>query len=158
MTDKKQTPNKWPLPPILLVVTLLCAYLLHTIVPWGWAEKSLAGIVSSVGLVLILIAFVLDIWAFRTFRRHQTTIMPNQGASALATDGPFRFSRNPIYVGNVALAIGGGFVFSSYWFLISAAALFLALRELAVKPEEEHLAQNFPEAWEAYKAKTKRWL
>lgn len=158
IVDRQDTPNRLPLPPILLVTILLGAFLTHLISPWGWGTSQLAGLGSNIGLLLILMAFGLDIWAFKTFQRHQTTIMPNKGASSLATDGPFRFSRNPIYLGNVILAIGGGLVFSSYWFFVGAVILFIALRELAIKPEEEHLAHNFPETWNAYKAKTRRWL
>lgn len=158
MPDKKQTPNQLPVPPILLVTVLFAAYLTQTLLPWGWHGGALDNLGLIIGLALIISAFAIDIWAFRTFQRHQTTIMPNKGASSLATDGPFKLSRNPIYVGNIMLTIGGGFVFSSYWFFVGTAVLFVALREMAIKPEEQHLAANFPEAWQSYKAKTRRWL
>ena len=101
---------------------------------------------------------LLDVWAFRTLRRHRTTILPHAGASALVTEGPFGLSRNPIYVGNLLLIVGVGLAAGRPWFVLLSPALALALRELAIVREERHLAARFGAAWRAYAARVRRWV
>ena len=92
------------------------------------------------------------------FRRHHTTVLPHRGATRLITDGPFRFSRNPIYVGNTLLVAGAGLVFGVAWLIPAALAGALATQKLAIEREEEHLARRFGADWAGYAARTPRWL
>ena len=110
------------------------------------------------GWMLVVLALALDVWTFRTLKRHNTTILPNKAASQLAIDGPFAHSRNPIYLGNVMLCLGVGFILGSRWFVFLSIALFVMLSELAIKREEKHLEAKFPEEWKAYKARVRRWI
>ena len=158
MTDFKARPNRFPLPPLLLISTMGAALLLHFTLPIGWAPDQVGGLMRGTGALLIIAAFALDVWAFRTLKRHNTTIMPNKAASQLAVDGPFAHSRNPIYLGNVMLCLGAGFLVGSRWFVLAAVALFFMLSQVAIKREEKHLAANFPDEWEEYSARVRRWV
>ncbi|MFD0917657.1 methyltransferase family protein [Pseudahrensia aquimaris] len=132
--------------------------MLHQFLPIGWEPERVTPLMTNGGWLIIAIALGLDVWTFLTLRRHRTTIMPHKAASQLAVDGPFAVSRNPIYLGNVLLCLGIGFVIGSRWFLLMAALLFVLLSELAIKREEAHLEANFPEEWKAYAAKVRRWI
>jgi len=110
------------------------------------------------GGFLIFIALTVIFWTASTLKRHKTTIHPTKAASQLAVDGPFAISRNPIYVGNILICLGMGFLIGSRWYLFAAAIMFVLLSELVIKREEKHLEVNFPQAWETYKNKVRRWL
>lgn len=151
--DYSKTPNHIPWPPILLGLSLLGAYLLGRLFPVEFGQN-----IPVFGIALIAVAFTLDIWAFQTFRRHRTEIMPHKPARQLVTSGPFRYSRNPIYVGNVLIILGLGAITGSIWFLPAALVFVMAVTQLAIIREERHLAALFGEEWEVYAARVRRWL
>ena len=84
--------------------------------------------------------------------------MPNRPATALITSGPFALSRNPIYVANTLLVGGLGLAFGIGWLVIAALLGALLTRKLAIAREEHHLAARFGAEWQAYAARTPRWL
>ena len=158
MSSLKESPNKYPLPPILTVGMLILCYLLDTFLPLGWEPEQVTGFMRSAGLLLIVVALALDVWAFLTFRKHKANMMPHKPATHLLTSGPFAHSRNPIYLANVLLVAGFGFGLGSRWFLFGAVTLFFLLGELVIKREEKHLAENFPESWPDYQKLVRRWI
>ena len=110
------------------------------------------------GWLLVGIAIAMDIWVLMIFKKHRTNIRPDRPAETLVTSGPFAFSRNPIYVGNVAIIIGLSMSNGSLWYLLMVPAVFLLIQELAIKREEAHIAARFGEQWEHYVATVRRWL
>ena len=158
MSSLKETPNKYPLPPLMTVGMLILCYLLDTFLPLGWEPEQVTNFMRSAGVLLIVVALALDVWAFLTFRKHQANMMPHKPATHLLTTGPFAHSRNPIYLANVLLVAGFGFALGSRWFLFGAVALFFLLAELVIKREEKHLEENFPQAWADYKNLVRRWI
>jgi len=154
----KERPNTFPIPPVLLVLTIIGGYLLHSYLPIGWEPEDVPSFMRYGGWLLVAIALWIDIWTFQTLRRHNTTILPNKAASQLAVDGPFKLSRNPIYMGNIIIVLGIGFILGSRWYLLLAALLYFLLSELAIKREEKHLEANFPQAWEEYSKSVRRWI
>jgi protein-S-isoprenylcysteine O-methyltransferase Ste14 len=95
---------------------------------------------------------------FATFRKHKTTIMPNQAATNLITTGPFAWSRNPIYLANTALVLGAGLYFENLWLVGLAFVAALITQKLAIEREEKHLAAKFGAAWEGYAARVRIWV
>ena len=90
--------------------------------------------------------------------RAGTSTRPDASPDALVTSGPFRFSRNPFYIG-VLLMIGGLMLALSLdWLVVALPLLWVALDRLVVPREEERLAAAFDETWEPYAARTRRWL
>ena len=113
---------------------------------------------AAIGLCLACAAVALDVTAALAFRRHRTTILPHRGATALITEGPFGWSRNPIYVANTLLVTGMGLLFGSAWLVIAAFVAAFLTQKLAIEREEGHLAARFGQAWTEYAARTPRWL
>jgi protein-S-isoprenylcysteine O-methyltransferase Ste14 len=148
-------PNSLPWPPMLLGSAVLLAIVLGRL----WPLPALEGIWATlVGGALLLAGFGFDLWAIVTMRRANTNVMPNRAADLLVTWGPFRFSRNPIYLGNTLLLLGIGLAIGNIWFVIFAFAVAASVDRLAIRREEQHLAARFGDAWTDYAAKTPRWL
>lgn len=146
-------PNTVPWPPILLGIGILVPVLLGRMVPVDVGLR-----IPALGIALIIAAFSIDAWVFELFRRHNTEIMPHKAASHLVTGGPFRYSRNPIYVGNALIIMGGFFLTGSLWFIAGAVFFVVAVTKLAIVREERHLAALFGEEWHAYAARVRRWI
>jgi protein-S-isoprenylcysteine O-methyltransferase Ste14 len=151
-------PSRVPWPPLLLAACFTAAFL------WDWWVLPLpvpfaeTDAVRSLGWLLVAAAGGILLWAAAAFWRHRTTIRPDRGASALIATGPYAWSRNPIYVADATALFGLALAFNRLS-LVAATAVFVALvTRLAIRPEEEHLAQRFPEAFAAYRARVRRWL
>ena len=113
---------------------------------------------AAAGLWLVGAGVTLEIVTVLAFRRHRTTILPNRGATALITGGPFAMSRNPIYLGNTLLLTGVGLLTGIAWLLPAALGAAFMTQKLAIEREEAHLALRFGQAWADYAARTPRWL
>jgi len=150
-------PTAFPWPPVLLVGAFVLAWLLGRTHPLVWPGiDDRAARVIGIGVGVLGIA--LFAWGAWTFHRHRTTILPNQRADALVTDGPFRFRRNPIYVADVMLLLGTAELTKNIWFVIAAALFVPLVTWLAILPEERHLEARFGDAYRDYKARTRRWI
>jgi protein-S-isoprenylcysteine O-methyltransferase Ste14 len=150
-------PATLPWPPILLVSVVVAALVADYAMPLPWpGANDLIGHIA--GLSLGVAGFLLIAWAAWTLRRHGTTILPDKPADALVTDGPFRFRRNPIYIGHVLMLLGIAEITQNIWFAILAIPYVPLVTWLAVLPEERHLEARFGNAYRAYKARTRRWI
>jgi protein-S-isoprenylcysteine O-methyltransferase Ste14 len=91
-------------------------------------------------------------------RRQGTTVLPDAGATALVTSGPYRRFRNPIYLADCLILLGIAELTKNIWFVIGAAVFAVLVTLLAILPEERHLERRFGAAYLDYKAGTRRWL
>jgi protein-S-isoprenylcysteine O-methyltransferase Ste14 len=148
-------PNTVPWPPILFGAAALVAWAAGRLVPLPWPEAALLG---HAGWVMIATGITIDLWAMVVMARRRANILPHRAATALVTDGPFAWSRNPIYLGNTLLLSGCGLAFGNAWLLVGAAVAAIAVTVLAIRREEAHLASRFGDAWMAYAARTRRWF
>jgi protein-S-isoprenylcysteine O-methyltransferase Ste14 len=148
-------PNVLPWPPIIVALAVLAAIFLARLWPLPSVES---GAVAIFGMAVALSGLALDLWAIVTMRRADTNILPNKAADLLVTWGPFRYSRNPIYVANTVLLVGIGLAFDNLWFVVCAVMAALLVDRLAIRREERHLAARFGAAWADYFSKTPRWL
>jgi len=158
MPDLAETPNTIPWPPLLFAGAAVLALGLQQVVPLPYPGGAWAAVLAMAGEFLAAAGIALDLATMLAFRRHRTTVLPNRGATRLITDGPFRFSRNPIYVGNTLLVAGAGLAFGIAWLVPAALAAAFATRKLAIEREERHLALRFGQDWTTYAARTPRWL
>ena len=150
-------PATLPWPPLLLALIVAAAVALGFAVPLTWpGEDDLLGHIA--GLALGAAGIALIAWAAWTLRRHGTTVLPDKAADVLVTDGPFRFRRNPIYIGYVLVLLGIAEMTHNIWFAILAIAYILLVTWLAILPEERHLEARFGDAYREYKARTRRWI
>jgi protein-S-isoprenylcysteine O-methyltransferase Ste14 len=99
-------------------------------------------------------------WAVTAFRRHETTVDPiaPERASRLVSDGPFQFTRNPMYVAMAGVLVANSIARRSSAGFIPAAGFVLLINKAQIEAEERAMATNFGPAWDQYVAVTPRWL
>jgi protein-S-isoprenylcysteine O-methyltransferase Ste14 len=146
-------------PPILLLVCLISGWGLDwgrswLILPatlWTRPRVALAGALILLGLGLIG-------YCAWQFKRTHTCIEPWRATSSIITEGPYRYSRNPIYLGFAIAAAGIALVFNSCWMLLSVLAFVWMANKLVIEREEEYLERKFGESYSNYRRETRRWL
>jgi protein-S-isoprenylcysteine O-methyltransferase Ste14 len=153
-----ERPNVFPWPPVILVCAIAAAIALQTAMRLPWPPSPIRELFSLFGIMLAGIAIAIDVSALLALRRANTTVLPHKGSSRLVTAGPFGFSRNPIYLGNVLLLFGLGMAFGNLWFWVLALPAGALTQQLAIRREEAHLQAKFPAAWNAYRRKVRRWI
>lgn len=154
MNAYRRRPSRIPWPPLILVLVVVAGFLAAQVHPLPLAFP----MSHYLGYLLIAAAISVDVWAAATLLRAGTTLLPNRGSSHLVTGGPYRFSRNPIYVAYVVLIAGIGLAAGNAWFLPLAAAHGVATYFLAVRPEESHLLAMFGYKYETYCRSVRRFL
>jgi protein-S-isoprenylcysteine O-methyltransferase Ste14 len=142
---------------VLVAAALVVGWLAARLYPLPWPGlDDLPARLVGYGLGVAGIALVA--WAIVTLYRAGTTVRPDAGADRLVTDGPFRWRRNPIYMGDVLILLGLAELTHNIWFVILAPVFALAVLRLAILPEEQHLEARFGQAYLDYKARTRRWF
>jgi len=113
---------------------------------------------SGVALLLLGLGFLLRVWATCHFHAHGMRVISLQPQTALITSGPYRYSRNPLYLGgNVFVFFGAALLLGSPTALV-VTALHLPLMDRFIRREEEQLERKFGDEWQSYKQRVRRWL
>jgi protein-S-isoprenylcysteine O-methyltransferase Ste14 len=114
--------------------------------------------VTEAGWPLIAVGFLLRVWATFYFYRHNMHVISLQPQRALITSGPYRFSRNPLYLGgNVFIFFGAAMILGSPTALC-ATGIHLPLMDRFIRREEEQLERRFGQEWQSYQKRVRRWL
>lgn len=143
-------------PPVALGVPLLAGFVLTGLV--GDPVALPVGPSRGVAAVLIAAFAIWNGWALVLMARHRTALLPGGATRRLIDHGPFRVSRNPLYLGLIALDLGLALLGPSSWALLSVPVGVAALRWGAILPEERYLAARFGPEYAAYRARVRRWL
>lgn len=148
-------PSRIPWPPVLVAGTLGLGLILDRVTGLALPDSP---IITVIGGVLVGLALINDAWCFALFLAARTTVMPNRAVARMVTTGPYRVSRNPIYVSHVVLTGGIGLVVQSLFVPLLLPALVFAFARLSIMPEERYLERRFGDDFRAYAARTPRWL
>lgn len=141
-------------PPLLLVASLGVGFLLRWLTPLS-AFSSRAVVM---GPAIVALAFGVFFWAAGTMRRGRASIPTNTPTDAIVAGGPFRFSRNPIYLSMILLHLGVGAWTKSLWFFVLAAISVALLTWGVILREERYLERKFGDEYLSYKARVRRWI
>jgi protein-S-isoprenylcysteine O-methyltransferase Ste14 len=142
-------------PPIWLLLGLIAIFVCNEYYP-GPRFTSLAGQVS--GGVLIIVGLLLLVIANSLFNRAETGVIPFRNVTALVTDGIYRYTRNPMYLGMAAVLLGCAITVGASVALF-VPPMFAVIIELRfIRPEEDMLRGIFPEQYPAYCARVRRWI
>jgi protein-S-isoprenylcysteine O-methyltransferase Ste14 len=142
-------------PPLIYVAGFLAGLALEAVFPIGALPFAIALVAGLVGGVLWL---VLDGSAMMRFQRARTSIVPFKPTTALVTSGPYRFTRNPMYVGMAFLYLGLALAFGVIWALALLPLVLLAVDRLVIAREERYLEAKFGEEYRDYMRSVRRWL
>jgi protein-S-isoprenylcysteine O-methyltransferase Ste14 len=145
-------------PPLLFVLGIVAGWLLHRAFPLSLIGSAGRSGAALVGWLLIALGTALSFRAVATFRGARTTIQPNRPASTLVTHGPFRFSRNPMYLGLSLVYLGVTLLMNSIWPLLFLPLVIAVLHSTVIRKEERYLAATFETAYDEYRRRVRRWL
>ena len=157
MNQYRIRPLKFPWPPFIYVAAAFVAYNIHNYVPVSLpiSDRMLA---TAIGGILLVLGVFLDLWALKTLHDRGTTVMPNRCASYLVTCGPFRFTRNPIYLGYTLSLSGVGLLLNIAWLPLAALASAVITYIWVIRREELHLLSRFGFEFENYRRRARCWI
>lgn len=158
MNAYRAKPLRYPWPPMLYLTSILIAMLAARLVTPTPIPSPHPMLLPSVGFVIAVLSVSLDIWAVRTLMERQTPVLDSGCARYLVTCGPFRFSRNPIYLAYTLFAVALGLISGNSWFFVAAVISVAATRLIAIPSEERHLEARFGFDYEHYCKRTRRWI
>ena len=145
-------------PPVILLAVLVLAVALQWLLPLGVMVRVDRTWRIAGGGVLMLLGVAVTLAGARTLRGRGTNINPAQPVLALATDGIYRWTRNPMYVGGTPAMIGIAIVFALDWLPLLMVPAALLLHFGVVRREEQHLEREFGEDYRRYQAQVPRYL
>lgn len=152
MNAYRLKPLNFPWTPVLYCSASVVALLLGRIIDIPTPAR---GLQLGTGLLLLLIAVTLDLWATKSLRGARGS---HRGAGLLVTSGPYRHSRNPIYLGYTLTIAAIGLICGNPWFLLAALAAAIVTTHIVIRSEEMHLLARFGVDYERYCRMTRRWL
>lgn len=158
MNAYRMKPLKYPWLPLLYGGACVLALFLEFYISPS-AIPALQGMMPVLaGCLIATAAVALDLWAVNTMMTSQTPVRLDRCAQRLVTEGPFRYTRNPIYLSYTLLMIGGGLILQNGWMLMAAPITALVTTLIAIRNEEMHLLVRFGVDFERYCRQTRRWI
>lgn len=126
---------------------------------WLWPTRLLSrSLAVAVGSSIVACGVIGLAAAIRPFRRAKTPIDPYKATKALVTEGPYRYSRNPIYVSNTLIYVGLSLALNAWWPLALMPVLIWIMRVGVIVREEKYLERIFGDEYLRYKQRVRRWL
>lgn len=159
MSDTKDAANVRILPPLVPVASILAGVGLQVFWP---LRLGLANAVPTrywIGFGIVAAAILgLGLWAVVLFRRGGQNEFPWTPTTSIERRGPYRITRNPMYLQMVLVCIGMSIALANAWILMLTPIAAVLLHTCAIRPEEEYLEAKFGDAYRAYKRDVRRWL
>lgn len=154
-TRRDETGIRFP-PPLIYALFFLLGYALQRFEPFSlFGGQSWPG---TVGLAMIGAGVALAITAALTFRQAGTHVNPTKPATTVVAHGPFRFTRNPMYLSMGVIYLGGVLMLDSLWPLLLFPVTIWVIRTRIIALEEAYLESKFGAVYLDYKKKVRRWL
>ena len=113
---------------------------------------------SEIAGIVFLAGAALAAWGWLLFRKARTTRGPGQASTTMVTWGPYRFTRNPMYLGLIVAYLGEAGILRQLWPLLLLPFVFAYLNWMVIPVEEEKLRQVFGTRYEEYRTRVGRWL
>ncbi len=110
------------------------------------------------GVIFVAAVLLLGGWSVLLMRRSGQSENPWKPTTEILERGPYRYTRNPMYLQMVVGCVGVAVILGNLWILLLAAACAWALQVLAILPEEEYLERKFGDRYLTYKRRVRRWL
>jgi protein-S-isoprenylcysteine O-methyltransferase Ste14 len=158
-TDEKHgAAVKFP-PPILPILTIIAGHMLGRFFPI-FVEYDLAtpGRYWIGGLFTVAAILILGVWPFREFQRSGQDPKPWTPTPEIVVSGPYKYTRNPMYLMMVLFCIGFAVILSDVWILILTPVCGWLIYCLAIRHEEVYLEEKFGDSYREYKGRVRRWI
>ena len=142
-------------PPIILLVLLILSALLAWVVPIASFGIPFHGVIAA---LFIVTGLGFSGAGFFTFKNRRTPVRPGAEPALLVLEGPYRITRNPMYLGLLLFSIGWFFAIQSVWFVVPPILFFLLINFRLIPFEEQLLSERFGAEYDRYRQRVRRWL
>jgi protein-S-isoprenylcysteine O-methyltransferase Ste14 len=156
MADTTDTANVIIRPPIAWAVAVLAGLALNWLMPLPFVPAAVPA--GWLGAMVFVLALALFAWAIVTITRAGSNVPTNLPTTTIAESGPYRLTRNPIYVGMFLGLIGLAIAFDNLWLLMMLVPFALVIRYGVVAREEAYLERKFGDVYRGYRSRVRRWL
>ncbi len=143
------------MPPTTMFIILTLTIISHLFFP---LKRIISPHFSYIGPFLIIIGLVFTIWPEQTLKKNQTTVKTFNNPNELVTTGPFKISRNPIYLGMLLMLLGTSITLSSASTFLFPIIFFMIAKKFYISYEEQNLERIFGENYLEYKNQVRRWV
>jgi protein-S-isoprenylcysteine O-methyltransferase Ste14 len=144
----------WARPPAIYLTTIITGLVLHFALPIPFVPS----LAMPLGALIAVFAATLFIWSIRTFHSAGTPVPGNRPTTAIVKLGPYRFSRNPIYLAFSLFQTGIALGVNDAWILVTLLPAIFLMSFAVIPREERYLEARFGEEYARYKASVRRWL
>jgi protein-S-isoprenylcysteine O-methyltransferase Ste14 len=155
--DERDTAGVLAPPPVLYGAGLVIGLVLHALHPIHIAS-SYVSVVRGAGIALTAMGLFLSASVMRVFGAAGTPIPPYRPTARLVFSGPYRYSRNPDYIGQALLYVGIALVANSWWPLFILPLVLFVVQRFVIEREERYLEAKFGDEYREYRARVRRWL
>ena len=142
-------------PPLIYLVAIVVGVLLHVVWPVGLVPRAAS---APLGAAMVVVAVALFVAAVRTFRTAGTPVPGNRPTTTIVRSGPYRYSRNPIYLAFSLFQLGLACWVNSLWLLVTLLPAVALMAFVVIPREEQYLETRFRSQYGPYKAAVRRWL
>ena len=143
-------------PPIIYLGVFILGVVFHWLFPWHISRCSSCTLLP--GIMLLIGSLIIAVWSFVYFRIRKTSLIPYCPTNTLIIDGPFKQTRNPLYLAALFLYLGLSLFFNLAWPLLFSVLQIPAMHYLVILPEEVYLEGKFGDQYREYKKTVPRWL
>ena len=148
---------KFP-PPLLFAVLLLFGFAIERLSPLEITSRQWLPALHALGWAMIIGSIALFLVSLMGFRKAKTSIIPVKPSTTLVFAGPYRFTRNPMYLGFLVLSAGIALAANALWPLLMLPFMVVFTNALIIAKEERYLERKFGEEYLGYKRRVRRWL
>jgi protein-S-isoprenylcysteine O-methyltransferase Ste14 len=156
MADTADTAQVIIRPPLAWGLAVIAGLALNWFVPLSFLPADLPA--GWLGAIVFVFALALFAWAIVTITRADSNVPTNLPTTTLVESGPYRFTRNPIYLGMFLGLIGLAIAFDNLWLLMMLVPFALVIRYGVVAREEAYLERKFGDIYRGYCSRVRRWL
>jgi protein-S-isoprenylcysteine O-methyltransferase Ste14 len=142
-------------PPFVYLASLVIGALIHVVMPLPFLSTTLA---VPLGVLLVVVAIALFSFSVARFRAAGTPVPAREPTTAIVRTGPYRFSRNPIYLAFSLFQLGIAIWVNSAWLLATLVIAVMIIHFMVIPKEEGYLERRFGPEYLDYKASVRRWL
>ena len=143
-------------PPLAWALAVIVGLALDWLLPLPFLPAGLPA--AFLGAMVFVLALALFAWAIITITRAGSKVPTNQPTTTIVESGPYRITRNPIYLGMFLGLIGLAIAFDNLWLLIMLVPFALVIRYGVVAREEAYLDRKFSDVYRGYRSRVRRWL
>ena len=153
LRDAPDSPRVVAYPPLVFLAALAIGWFLNWLMP-----LRLPSSLPIAGGILALSGIALGLWGVRALHRAGTAVRPDRPVTALVTNGPYQYTRNPLYIGLTTIYFSIALSTGVMWLLVTLIPVLAMVNWKIVRREEQFLEGKFGETYRVYKARVRRWV